>query len=291
MCRDFFADLLVDVAGFVATAGELRKPAAAVAHHVRQRGIGNWIRECRHERGAQVRTDRIRASWHGQLLPDDYHCAVLEYLADEAGSLAPLDSDEQLLCRLTQLAAAEFGGEPADHCAPVAAAMATVERVCRTGRRKIVNDVLVTWWEAYIEIPLGRRPRTNQHPADGQDRGEGMPWSTAPDVAADWTLDDALTERAYGPGGVDDKIAAILGQLPADCLGNAERAEQWVLDSVIGLADEGLLPAAVAQRLLADPERAQAATAAVTAFRQAGMAGVLPFTRRDGRSRPRRPGR
>ncbi|MBX6389912.1 MAG: hypothetical protein IRZ08_13105 [Frankia sp.] len=274
VCRDFFADLLADVAAFVAGAGALRMPGAAVFRHVRRQGIGNWIRRTRFELGAQVRTDRIREAWHGRRLPDDYHRAVLEYLADEAGSLAPLDSDEQLLARLARLAAAEFGGEPEEHRDRVAAAMATVEGVCRTGRRKDVNGELVTWWDAYIEIPLGRRPRATdlpiaaQPPGDGRDRPAG---AVTLEVAADWTLEEAVAERAFGPGGAGGAVVAALGRLPEHLLADPDGAREWVLERVVDLADEGLLPAPAALRLLADPALARAATAAVIDYCRASQ--------------------
>lgn len=147
----------------VAHAGELHNPPGAVRTHVRTRAVGDWIRRRRIEMGAQARVDRIRSAARARGLPDEFHRALMEYLVDEAGSPAPLEGQESLVRRLAVRCAAEFGGTPEQYRARIITVVAVVEQHCRSGPR--VNDGTaqepdyVTWWERYVERPLGRRPR------------------------------------------------------------------------------------------------------------------------------------
>ncbi|MGH3931000.1 MAG: hypothetical protein ACRDTF_13605 [Pseudonocardiaceae bacterium] len=165
-CRDFLVDMIAEGRRLLAERGnELRNPLGAVRMHVRKRAAGDWIRRRRTEMGAQARVDRIRTGDRARGLPDEFHRALLEYLVDEAGSMAPLDSQDALVRRLAVRCAAEFGGEPERYLARVVDGVAVVERHCRYGPRvnagTAVEPKLVTWWERFIERPLGRRPRRN----------------------------------------------------------------------------------------------------------------------------------
>lgn len=171
-CRDFVLDMIVEADRFLvrhAPSG-LRNPPGAVRAHVRKRGQ-EWTRRRRAEAGAQARTDRLEVSEQGRRLPDAYHRALLRNLADEAGSLAVLCDESGLVRRLATLAANQFGGDVADHLVRVAAALPLVEESCRTGRRVPAWDGSdpVTWWERYIEEPLGRRDRIDTRSLDELD--------------------------------------------------------------------------------------------------------------------------
>jgi|GEM_PF-3408813 len=235
LCRDLVVDLLAEADAFLArAAGRLRNTPGAVRSHVRTRELGDWTRRRRVATGAQARSDRIRASARARALPDEFHRALLEYLVDEAGSLAPLDGDRQLRRRLAELAAAEFGGRVEDVEARVRAALPAVEAACRRG--PLVDGAdgrRVTWWERYVEAPLGRRASRNTEAVDENTGGVAV--SRDP---IDLRVLDALDH-------VD----------PAD-------GRDALCDTVRGLAVDGVIAPSVAAGFLADETRiAQAADA------------------------------
>lgn len=199
ICRDYLVDVLVEADRFLA-AGPRHNPPGAVRTHLRKRVTGDWIRRQRVERGAQARTDRIRGSEIGLRLPDEYHRAILEHLVDEAGSLAPLDGEEQLVGRLTQLVVQEFGGAPVEHRPRVLAALTVVERAGRSGRRTTDGGEPTTWWERYVERPLGRRQRHSDLAiGTGGDRDERMIDVECPRSAR--AFDDVVAAVATPPRG------------------------------------------------------------------------------------------
>jgi hypothetical protein len=168
-CRDYLIDLLVEADQFLVDAGDgLMNPPGAIRTHLRMRATGDWTRRRRTEMGAQARTDRIRNSVRGESLPDEFHRALFEFLVGEAGSLAPLEDDVQLHHRLCELVAGEFGGSPQQYRSRVGQGLHMIEAVCRQGRRVPAgpgcNGEMITWWERYIERPLGRRPRLGVEP-------------------------------------------------------------------------------------------------------------------------------
>ncbi|GAA2815902.1 hypothetical protein [Crossiella cryophila] len=163
-CRDFLVDMLVECDQVLTErATELRNPLGAARVHMRLRAAPDWIRRRRTAMGAQARVDRIRLGARARTLPDEFHRALLEYLVDEAGSMAPLDNQAELIQRLSYRCAQEFGGSTEDHLPLVAAGLALVERHCRSGPRVNIGTRdqpdHVTWWDRYIDRPLGRRPR------------------------------------------------------------------------------------------------------------------------------------
>jgi hypothetical protein len=179
LCREFFVDMLVEADRFLAARSgpPLRNPPGAVRVHVRTR-TGDWTRTRRVDAGAQARTDRVRGSAIAATLPDDYHRALLEYLVDEAGSLAPLAGPDALPRRLAELAADEFGGSAAQHLPRIASGLPVVVAACREARRVAPHPGatwLVTWWERYIEAPLGRRARLDDVPLDAQHHDAAAP--------------------------------------------------------------------------------------------------------------------
>ncbi|WP_298800699.1 hypothetical protein [Pseudonocardia sp. 73-21] len=213
-CRDFVLDMLVEADRFLARhePSGLRNPPGAVRAHVRRRAQ-EWTRRRRADAGAQARTDRLDASEQGRRLPDAYHRALLRNLADEAGSLALLGDERGLLQRLAALAANQFGGEVADHLGRVVAALPLVEEACRAGRRVPARDGSgpVTWWERYIEEPLGRRDRIDTQPLDELDDVE----SAMPDGGCDELVLGIVVRAVSGPGrsGVAARLHGAVAEL------------------------------------------------------------------------------
>lgn len=247
-CRDYLVDLLVESDRFlVRTHGTLTNPPGAVRQHIRLRANADWGRGRRLAMGAQARADRIRAGVRARQLPDDFHRAVLEYLVDEAGSLASLEDDDQLHRRLAERAAAEFGGDAAKLLPLVRSAIPVVEAACRTGARSDPGDgSMVTWWERYVERPLGRRVRRGDAELD---RSADLPC--------------AVAGQAFDE--VDDPSA---GRAPLDALltaagRGASRLElaPLLFGAVVTLTAEGQVPPAVAARFLGDQQRFDAALA------------------------------
>jgi hypothetical protein len=178
-CRDFLVDMIVEGHRLLAErAGQLRNPLGAVRIHVRTRAAGDWVRRRRTEMGAQARIDRIRPGARARGLPDEFHRALLEYLVDEAGSMTPLESHDELVHRLTVRCAAEFGGPPQQYLTRVIDGVAVIERHCRRGPRVNAGTAAqpehVTWWERYIERPLGRRPRRTDQAISAMPDGYGF---------------------------------------------------------------------------------------------------------------------
>lgn len=242
-CRDFLVDMLVEAHLLLArNLRQLRNPPGAVRTHLRTRATHDWIRRRRIQIGAQARCDRIRRGARARGLPDEFHRALLEYLCDEAGSPAPLEDQESLVRRLSVRCAAEFGGEAPDYRDRVLAGLLVVERQCRTGPR--VNDAtddrteFVTWWERYIERPLGRRPPRS--------------------VAA--LPDDLLTVVALDPAAEGRREIAesddlIVGHLVAAARRHLDAPASALREGLADLVSRGLVADRVAHSVLGDGQR------------------------------------
>lgn len=262
-CRDFLVDMIAEGHQFLAErAGQLRNPLGAVRMHVRMRAAGDWIRRRRTDMGAQARVDRIRGSARARGLPDEFHRALLEYLADEAGSMAPLDSQDALVRRLAVRCAAEFGGAADQYLGRVIDGIAVVERHCRCGPRVNAGTAAepdhVTWWERYIERPLGRRPRrTDQtiHATPGDYGGETD--LLCPRAAHDLerVIDGSMEIHATAAA----ILVAALRRQP-DAPASALHA------GIRDLVAQGLLAERSAVELLADHPRFAAATRELSAL-------------------------
>jgi hypothetical protein len=168
------AALLADVLDGALRYLDLRRahvldPAAAARRHVRVRQH-DYIRVRRAQRGAQVRTDRLENGVFGRQLTTQEQRWLLRDIADEAGSSAPLDGDAALLSRLAVLRARRSGEDAATILPLVTSDFEVVRKTCSQGRRVNVGDTtypeFVTWWEAYVERPLGRRQRSSNIPLD-----------------------------------------------------------------------------------------------------------------------------
>ncbi|NUT90991.1 MAG: hypothetical protein HOY78_03065 [Saccharothrix sp.] len=246
VCRDLVADVLHIVSVFLTEHGTDRTNlAGAVRSHVRKRVI-DVFRSYRADRGAQVKPKQVRQNRFGRALPDEEHRAVLGHLADEAGYSAPLPGHGYLLRRLAERCAAEFGGPVPYYLERMPTMVRTVKRVCSAGTRVNVgtrtSPEYVTWYDAYIERPLGRRPDTRVLSDDAA-------WSTVADPDATRAF-DAVTDTDVDPdtavvATVVDRVAAVA---PAD-------QPRTVRTAVRALAERGLLPPDRAAALLADPDR------------------------------------
>ncbi len=241
LCRDFLQDMLTEADRFlVHHADPVLNPPGAVRKHVRTRAY-DWFRQMRAERGTQVRTDRIRDGAIAALLPDPHHRALLEFVVQEAGSLAPLGNEAELHRRLAGLIAAEFGGTVEENLRRVVEGLPRIEAAARSVRRVRAapgSDELVTWWERYVERPLGRRQRL-----------DSVPWEPA-----DSDLWPRLVEP--DPGGAAVGILLEIGARRADAprvLALREAVDRMVCSE--------LLPEADARRFLGNPRRVREAVA------------------------------
>lgn len=237
-CRDYLVDMLVESDRFLRrSTGPRTNPAGAVRHHLRTRAAGDWTRRRRVAMGAQARTDRIRSSVRARALPDELHRALLEYLVDEAGSLAPLDGEEQLGRRLAARIADEFGGTTHDRLAQVRDALPLVEAAGRSGPTSDQGDGRrVTWWERYVEEPLGRRSRRSDVPLE-------------PDV--DLPVGGGSPVRAAEVG---SEVADAL-RVEYACRGPERSGGDAVRDAVLALVRTGVLPRDVGMAVASDPQR------------------------------------
>ncbi len=259
-CRDFLVDMVVECQRLLAQrAGELRNPLGAVRVHMRIRAAPDWIRRRRTEMGAQARVDRIRKGARARGLPDDFHRALLEYLVDEAGSMAPLDSQDALMRRLAARCAAEFGDVPDRYLARVVDGVAVIERHCRSGPRVNVGTAAepehVTWWDRYIERPLGRRPRRTDRPIPAA-AGE---YGCETDLPAAHDLERVGPDAAEVDAAVVAILVVALRRRP-DAPAAALRA------GIADLVEQGLLAERSAVELLSDHARLAAATQELSAL-------------------------
>ncbi|MEU0878659.1 hypothetical protein ABZ345_08690 [Lentzea sp. NPDC005914] len=234
VCRDLVLDVLCLVAVFLTEHGmQCHNVVGAVRFHVRKRVI-DVLRGYRASKGAQVKPKQVRQNRFGRALPDEEHRAVLGHLADEAGYTAPLPGQTYLLRRLAERCVAEFGNSVPYYLERMPAILRTVKSVCSAGNQVNVgtrsSPEYVSWYDAYIERPLGRRPESLVHP-----------------------LSDEVTD--VEPVNTDTD-AAIVGQI-VDAVTTAPSSDQLtsLRAAVHALADQGLIARREAEALLADRAR------------------------------------
>ncbi len=251
VCRDLVADVLHLVSAFLAEHGADRvNLAGAVRSHVRKRVV-DVFRAYRADRGAQVKPRQVRRNRFGRALPDEEHRAVLGHLADEAGYSAPLPGQGYLLRRLAERCAAEFGRPVPYYLERLPGILRTVKHVCSAGSRVNVGTraapEYVSWYDAYIERPLGRRPDSATRPL----AEEGSPWGAdqVPDPRAARAFDAVDDAVDHTDAAVVELVVGEVAAVPREDQVRTVRA------TVRALADRGLLPGDRAASLLADPAR------------------------------------
>jgi len=252
VCRDLMADVLHVVTTFLTEHGAtITNPPGAVRVHVRKR-VHDVLRSYRCARGAQAKPKQARSNRYGRALPDDEHRAMLAHLVDEAGYSAPLPGGGYLVRRLAERCAVEFGKPVTHYLERVPAMMNTIRRVCSTGARVNVGTnaapEYVTWYDAYIDRPLGRRPDT-------------AVTSLSDDRASLWGSDhvaDPSAQSAFAAvevRGVDldpdsvvvDTVVTRLSEVSPSARAASLRS------ALLGLADSGFLSHQRAESLLSDP--------------------------------------
>ncbi|MCG8915208.1 hypothetical protein L6E12_05310 [Actinokineospora sp. PR83] len=253
LCRDLVADVLHVVTTFLTEHGaSITNPPGAVRVHVRKR-VHDVLRSYRCARGAQAKPKQARGNRYGRALPDDEHRAVLGHLVDEAGYSAPLPGGGYLVRRLAERCAAEFGKPVPYYLERVPAMVDTIRRVCSAGARVNVGTrtapEYTTWYDAYIDRPLGRRPDTAVTSLSG---GGTALWGS--DHVADPGAESAFTAVEVWDADRDpdsvvvDTVVARLAAVPP----SAQQA--GLRSALLGLADSGLLPRQRAESLLSDPD-------------------------------------
>ncbi|TCO52910.1 hypothetical protein [Actinocrispum wychmicini] len=254
VCRDLVLDVLYVVWMFLTEHGADRANlAGAVRYHVRKRVI-DVFRSYRADRGAPVKPKQVRNNRYGRALPDDEHRAVLGHLADEAGYSAPLPGQGYLLRRLAERCVAEFGQSVPYYLERLPSIIQTVKRVCGGGKRVNVGTrtvpEYVSWYDAYIDRPLGRRPDSTTRSLSDEDAfPQGADQVEDPDAARAFDAVERADQVEDPDAVVVDMVVGGLAGAPPDDQARALRG------TVRALADRGLLPERRAVSLLADPAR------------------------------------
>ncbi|MBB1158044.1 MULTISPECIES: hypothetical protein [Amycolatopsis] len=253
VCRDLVADVLHVVMIFLTEHGAtITNPPGAVRVHVRKR-VHDVLRSYRCARGAQAKPKQVRSNRYGLALPDEEHRAVFGHLVDEAGYSAPLPSGGYLVRRIAERCAAEFGKPVPYYVERIPAMLATIQCVCSTGARVNVGTraapEYVSWYDAYIERPLGRRPDSAVASLSDDDASK---WGS--DCVADPSAQAAfaaveLRDASADPDAVvvDTVVTGFAGVPPDD-------RETSLRSALRGLADNGFLPRQRAESLLSDPQ-------------------------------------
>jgi len=258
-CQPMLLETFMTAHAYLVRAGtRLNHPEGAARQHLRSRQH-DYTRLRRAEVGAQVRTDRLVTSARAQLLATDEQRLLLADLADEAGSEAPLDGDEQLEQRLALRRARRLGTNPEAALPSIRRDLAIVRGIFTGGRLVNVGTPsrpeYVSWWHAYIDLPLGRRRRTSDLPATTA--------PNCPDADAHNGLDlpCAQAEQAYqqvldrmaAPASVDHPvIVALRGADSGESTVDRDSQLETVLRRLVS---DGSVPPTAVDGLLADPRR------------------------------------
>jgi hypothetical protein len=165
---------------------------------------------------------------------------------------APLPGGGYLVRRLAERCAAEFGRSVPYYLDRVPAMMSTIRRVCSTGARVNVGTraapEYVTWYDAYIDRPLGRRP-------------DNAVTSLSDDSASLWGSDhiaDPSAQSAFAAVEVrnaDPDPDSVVVDTVVTRLSEVSPSARAVSlrSALLGLADSGLLSRRRAESLLSDP--------------------------------------
>jgi hypothetical protein len=264
LCRDLVVDVLHVAMTFLTERGaKIVNPPGAVRIHVRKR-VHDVLRSYRCARGAQAKPKQVRTNRYGRALPDDEHRALLGHLVDEAGYSAPLPGGGYLERRLAERCAAEFGKPVAYYLERVSAMMSTIRRVCSTGARVNVGTrtapEYVTWYDAYIDRPLGRRPDTA---VTSLSDASASLWGG--DHVADPSAQSAFA--AVEVQDADPDPDSVVVDTVVAQLSSVSPGARWagLRSALLGLADGGFLPRRRAEFLLSDPDGMDAVMSRVQA--------------------------
>jgi len=147
-----------------------------------------------------------------------------------------------------------------DSSVRVVAGVAVIERHCRSGPRVNAGTAAepehVTWWERYIERPLGRRPRRTDQPIPAVPGEQGVKTDL---LCAAHPLQRCITGSAEFDATVVAILVAALHRRP-DAPAAALRA------GISEVVAQGLLPERSAAELLSDRARFATATQELSAF-------------------------
>lgn len=271
-CRPLLVEVFVSAHLYLKARGNtLRRPEAAARRHVASRQH-DFTRQRRGDMGAQVRTDRLLASRRARQLETDEQRLLLRDIAEEAGSEAPLEDDAQLERRLATLRGRRCGIDPESLLADVRRDLILVRRHYSSGPSVNVgtraHPELVSWWDAYIEGPLGRRPRSSDLAATtgaGWVDGEPPAGLDLPCAATEASFQRVLDQRAEPypskPAGARNPVVdALRRSARADPLGDRSRQFELILRD---LASAGSVLSETVETFLADPTRRLAAVDAL----------------------------
>jgi hypothetical protein len=256
-CLQMLVDVLLTAHRFLMDRGAaIRHPEGAARRHVGSRQH-DYPRQRRGEMGAQVRTDRLPTSARAQQLETDEQRLLLQDVADEAGSESPLEGQVQLELRLAMLRARRLGVDIESVLAEVRRDLAVVKAHYSSGRLVNVGTSdqpeMVSWWETYIERPLGRRPRVSDIPAvtapncldDGARSGLELPCPSS-EVGYQRVIDELSSDP-------DD---TVLMELRRTAVSEPQGDRGRQLEATLRrLAQEGKILTCVVESFLASPAR------------------------------------
>ena len=264
-CRDVVTEAIEIVVAFLTDRDcPMSNPPGAVRQHLRYRMVDHY-RRARGEAGAQVKPDSVKYNRYGKLLPDDFHRGLYVMLADEAGVRAPLRGHEGFLRRLADRCVTDQGGTPEDFLRLLPPALQLIERICRTGPRVNVGPPaepeLVSWWEAYIERPLGRRDDPSVHSIlrDTASASDSMAVEI-PDPVAMRAFDHVLSAIAAGPDAEFTSEDDVVVRTLRTAVENAtpDRIDDELLNAITLLGERDLLPWKRVRILLTDARQGRA---------------------------------
>ncbi|MGV9364463.1 hypothetical protein [Amycolatopsis sp. NPDC003731] len=253
VCRDLVADVLHVVTTFLTEHGAaITNPPGAARIHVRKR-VHDVLRSYRCAHGAQAKPKQARDNRYGRALPDEEHRAVFGHLVDEAGYSAPLPGGGYLVRRLAERCAAEFGKPVPYYLERVPGMLITIQRVCKAGARVNVGTKTapeyVSWYDAYIDRPLGRRPDTaiTSLSDDGASRW-GRDHVADPSAQSAFAAVEVAGVDAHPDSTVVDTVVTRLAEASPGAW------EGTLRSALLGLADRGFLSRRRAETLLSDPQ-------------------------------------
>jgi hypothetical protein len=267
-CQPMLLETFMTAHAYLVKAGaRLNNPEGAARQHLRSRQH-DYTRLRRAEVGAQVRTDRLVTSARARLLATDEQRLLLADIADEAGSEAPLDGDEQLEQRLAIRRARRQGITPEDALPSIRRDLAVVRSIFTAGRLVNVGTTsrpeYVSWWHAYIDLPLGRRRRTSDVPTTTAPNGPDSYLNNGlelPCIRAEDAYQQVL-DRMAEPAEVDHPvITALRSAVRTKSMVDADSQLETALRRLV---NEGSVWSTAIDSLLADPQRR---AEAIDAFR------------------------